>query len=226
MLVHLSFWVHAKAADKTKDGRLAYRRIYQQIFGVNALAIRDAACDSNIRDLEYTGDQNNFNWDWYTNLHVKQHNVKSSLVTHGFTDYIDDQKFRYLIDGIKTANLETCIQTITTNDDLRENFGCAACHIMDFLVRQKAPNPNRNISGVNTGRGGYGFKSGRGGNGGGRGTQGGRGEGDTGGSRSGIPPQADVDKCSHITRGYYPGATYAKFNAAERQKVYQNKKKY
>ena len=51
MLGHLSFWVHAKAAAKTKDGRLAYRRIYQQIFGVNALAIRDAACDSEIRAL-------------------------------------------------------------------------------------------------------------------------------------------------------------------------------
>ena len=34
------------------------------------------------------------------------------------------------------------------------------------------------------------------------------------------PPQDDVDKCSRITRGYYPGATYAKFNAADQQKVY------
>ena len=28
MLGHLSFWVHAKAAAKNKDGRLAYRCIY------------------------------------------------------------------------------------------------------------------------------------------------------------------------------------------------------
>ena len=136
------------------------------------------------------------------------------------------QKVRYLIDGIKTANLETCIETITTNYALREDSGRAACHIMDFLVRQKSRNPNRNISGVNTGQGGGGGKSGRGGDGGGRGTQGGRDEGATERPHSGIPPQADVDKCSHITQGYYPGATYAKFNAAEQQKFYQNKKKY
>ena len=163
------------------------------------MAIRDAACDSKIQALEYTGDCKNFNWDWYTNFHVEQHNVKSSLVTYGFTDYTNAQKVLYLIDGIKTANLETCIETITTNDVLREYFGRAARHIMDFLVRQKARNPNRNISGFNTDRGGGRGKSGREGDGGGQGTQGGRGEGATGGSHSGIPPQADFDKCSRIT---------------------------
>ena len=70
MLGHLSFWVHAKAAAKTKDGWLAYRRIYQKIFEVNALVICDSACDSKIRALEYTDDRKNFNWDQYTNLHV------------------------------------------------------------------------------------------------------------------------------------------------------------
>ena len=84
------------------------------------------------------GDRKNFNWDQYTNLHVEQHNVKSSIVTHGFNYYTDAQKVHYLIDGIKTANLETCIETITTNDALREDFGCAARHIMDFLVIQEA----------------------------------------------------------------------------------------
>ena len=120
-------------------------------FGANALDIRDDLCDSKIRAFEYTGDRKNFNWDCYTNLYVNQNNVKYSLVTHGFTDYTDAQKVCYLIDGIKTANIETCIEMITTNDALREDFGRAACHIMDLLVRQKSRNPNRNISGVNTG---------------------------------------------------------------------------
>ena len=167
MLGHLSFWVHSKASSKTKDGRLAYRHTYQQIFWLNDLAFHDASCDIKIRPLEYTGDQKNFNWDRYTNLHVEQHNVKSSLVTHGFTDYTDAQKVRYLIDGIKTSYLETCIETIMTNDDLCEDFGHAARHVMDFLVIQKAKNSNSNISGVNTGRDGGGGKSGRGGDGGG-----------------------------------------------------------
>ena len=71
MLVHLSFWVHAKSAAKTKDGQLAYRCIYQHILGVNDLDICDATCDNKIRALEYTGDHKNFNWNWYNNLHVK-----------------------------------------------------------------------------------------------------------------------------------------------------------
>ena len=99
--------------------------------------------------------------------------MKSSLVIHGFTDYTDAQKFCYLIDRIKTANIETCIETITTNNALREDFGRAAPHIMDLLVRQKAQNPNRNIYGVNTGRGGGGGNIGQGRDGGVRGTQGG-----------------------------------------------------
>ena len=202
MLGHLSLWVHANAAAKTKDCQLAYRRIYQQIFEVHDLDIHDNVCDSKIRALEYMCDQKKFNWDWYTNLYVEQHNVKSSLVTPGFSDYTDAKKVCYMIDGIKTANLETCIETITTNDALHENFGRTARHIMDFLVREKSQNPNRNISGVNTGRCGGGGKSGQGGGSGGRGTQGGRDEGATGGSRSSIPPQADVDKCSYITRVY------------------------
>ena len=34
MLGHLSFWVHENSAAKTKDDRLAYRRIYHQILGL------------------------------------------------------------------------------------------------------------------------------------------------------------------------------------------------
>ena len=62
-----------------------------------------------IQALEYTGDCKNFNWDWYTNLYVEQNNVKYSLVTYGFTYYTGAHKVRYILDGIKTANIETCI---------------------------------------------------------------------------------------------------------------------
>ena len=39
-----------------------------------------------------------------------------------------------------------------------------------------------------------------------------------------VPPQAEVDKCVHITKTYYPPDVYAKFTPAEKHKLWQNQK--
>ena len=132
------------------------------------------------------------------------------LLTHA-------QKVRYLIDGIKTANLETCIETITTNDALREDFFRTARHIMDFLVRQKARNPNHNISVSILAK----LEAGA------RVEEEETAESEVIKSVEVRVPLADHASVLFLRPGVIsPGATYTKFYAAEQQKFYQNKEKY
>ena len=79
-------WVHAKCAFKTHDRRLAYNRIYKNLFGRNALVNSNATCEATIGHLDYHVENKNFNWEKYTNLHVEQNNIKTKLTTHGFND--------------------------------------------------------------------------------------------------------------------------------------------
>ena len=85
--------------------------------------------------------------------------MKSSLVTYGFNDYTDAQKACYLIDGIKTANLETCIETITTKDALREDLAALISHY-GFPCQTEGPKPQSQHLRINTGQGGGRGKSG------------------------------------------------------------------
>ena len=47
-----ALWVHAKCSFNTRDGRLVYKRIYNNLFGRNALGNRNAACETKIGRLE------------------------------------------------------------------------------------------------------------------------------------------------------------------------------
>jgi hypothetical protein len=90
----------------------------------------------------------------------------------------EDKRVRVLLTGIKDQSLNAAKQTIMAIQDLRTNFVAAMAHIATTLQMNVAITPdNRNVSDVNTGRGGRGnnFNRGRGRGGHGRDNRGGRG---------------------------------------------------
>ena len=50
-------WVHANCAVNTRDGHLAYKRIFIHLFGKNVLENPDATCDTAISRIEYHGEK-------------------------------------------------------------------------------------------------------------------------------------------------------------------------
>ena len=84
--------MQAKFAVKTRNGRIMYKCIYNQLFLKNALGNRDAACETTIGYLEYHCEKKIFNWEKYTNLHVEHHTIKATMTAHGFNDWSEAHK--------------------------------------------------------------------------------------------------------------------------------------
>ena len=82
-----ALWAHTKCAVKTRNKRLAYKWIYNHLFGENALVNRNAMCETTIGYLEYHGEEKSFNWQKYTNIYVEQYNIKSTMTDNIFNDW-------------------------------------------------------------------------------------------------------------------------------------------
>ena len=78
--------------------------------------------------------------------------------SHGFNDWSEAQKVRYLIKGINTNLVDTYLANISGSAALCYDFASEARHVADFIVIIKSlePGRNRNILGVDTDRGGGG----------------------------------------------------------------------
>ena len=94
---------------------------------------------------------------------MEQHNIKSTLTSHGYYDWTVQQKARLLFQGIKKKDIEHCINQIQTKG-LRDYFAGATCHASNYLLVYKACDRGNNhqISGIETCGGGQGSDHGRG----------------------------------------------------------------
>ena len=99
------------------------------------------------------------------NLHVEHHNIKPTLTAHGFNGWSEAQKVWYLIKGINTNLVDTCIDSISRSVAFHDDFATAALNIAEFIVivKSRDPGSNCNILGVYTDqRGGVGRRCGGG----------------------------------------------------------------
>ena len=228
ILGKLTVWENAKGATRAKDGRKAFMKIYNALFGANVIFHRHEANNQAIASLTYDGHRRNFTFDDYVNRHLVCHNTKATLAEHAqragkeIHPFSEHDKVGHLLRGIKAGQLETSQNTILSNDALRNSFDGAVRQFRDFMQSTSntmGSRENRNISAV----------GGRGGRGGGRSTDRGGGRGGGGrvgrGGHSKPAPwtQAGVDRCTHLTESRYPQDQYARFSADERQKVFQNR---
>lgn len=203
--------VHCKSTKKTKNGREMYLLAYKHYFGENNLDYLAGKAERAIQALRYYGERRNHDFNWYIGAHKKQHNVIEGLVQYGYTALDGRQKTRYLLDGIKAQSLNPAVANIMGNSELRTDFEKCTTYIMDFIRQMglSAQSNDRNLSALKAGGGGGGRQHGT------------YGPADV--ARDGFINQRAVDKCTHITQKWYPTQEYNKMNAAERQKVYQNR---
>ena len=203
-----SAWAHVKTLDKTQNGRQAFRILHKHFFGGNKVSMMATTVLSNLRNLTYTGDTKNYNFDKYVTNHVQQHNLAHSLEEYGAAPIAENYKIDYFLTGIKCADFHTA-------NSVKDHF-------VEFRRMQSARTPagtNRNVSSVGRGGGGRGSGGGRGNGGRDKGKAEKNGSADA--HKAGLPSQAEVDKCTHIQAKRYPPDEYKNFNAAERQRHWQ-----
>jgi hypothetical protein len=211
-------WTNAKRYLRTKDGRQAYRTLYDYFFGKTMTASMQDRIEMNLSSYKFEGDRRGFTFETYVNKHVEQHNLHQELTEYGVAPLAEHMKILHFTKGITDPRFASVSSAILVDRDRFLTFD----KVKDVYLTHSRTLASRNDAPAARERRGVSSVSGRG-RGRGRGTRNekksGRG---TGKSRlDGIPSQVEIDRCTHIEARHYPYPEYSKFTAAEKQKHFQ-----
>ena len=159
--------------ERSKDGRRAYKALYERCLGQNYVKTQINAINAQIRSTQYNGEQGNSNWKAFDTIHRNARNklnfFKSENPNYAGLD--DGTHCSQILTNIHAKELDAAISTIRANK-LDENFDV----MMNFLAQHVTPPSKReqrrlaatSQAGRAGGRGGGSGAAGRG-NGGGAG---------------------------------------------------------
>jgi hypothetical protein len=216
-------WTNAKKYLKTRNGRAAYRELYNYFFGKTMTASSQDRIIKNLQTYRFDAERRGFTFETFVNKHVEQHNLHQELTDHGVDPLPEQMKILYFKEGIKDPRFDSVHSAIlvdrerfTTFDSVKEVFLTHSRNISK-TSDAAAARDRRGVSSVH-GRSG-GRTNDRAGHGPRTDSRRGRG---TGKSRlDGIPSQIEIDRCTHIEARHYPWSQYSKFTPAEKQKHFQ-----
>ena len=57
--------------------------------------------------MTYNGERKRWNFERYVRMHIEQHTILEGLVCHGYLGIDARSKVRYLLDGIRTTELDS-----------------------------------------------------------------------------------------------------------------------
>jgi hypothetical protein len=171
--------------------------------------VKDAAYAA-IAAARCFGERKRFSFDTYVTIHQE---AFEDLAQYGH-DIPSDKHVRDLLNGIKDPKAEAAKQAVLANANLRTDFDAALTHLATSL-QLNTNLTERNVSAVNSGRGGRsGGRSNQGGRGRGRGSRGGR-QGGGGGRGRG----------RNIYLGYYSPDQISQLSAEDRKRVIEGRKR-
>jgi hypothetical protein len=78
-------WTYVKPAQRTRDGRMAYLGLYQHFLGPNNVDNMATMAEDKLESTVYNGEQRQWDFEKYINLHKSQHSIMEGLVEHGYT---------------------------------------------------------------------------------------------------------------------------------------------
>ena len=166
-------WTYVKPAQRRRDGRRAFLALWDHYLGPNNVDNMASNAERKLASTTYAGEKKRWNFEKYVKAHMDQHQIIESLVEHGHAGIDARSKTRWLLDGIKSQDLDVVKTQILANPTLRADFtGCVTLY-KDFLAQKATSNPMQEvtISGVGTGAEGGQFKKKRVGGQGGQGGQ-------------------------------------------------------
>ena len=147
-------WTIVKPFMKKKDGRKAYRALYDYYLGKKNVDNQATASEKALEIATWSHNTKRFDFDAFVKIHLDNHLVLSDLTEHGYAGIDDRSKVRHLLKGIKSTKLDSVKTAILASDVLRSDFnGCVALY-KDFMTQNEGISGNEfNISGLKTGDG-------------------------------------------------------------------------
>ena len=199
---------HVKKFTASQNGGQAWRTLHTHYFGTDKVDLMASDILSTLTNLHYTGDQANFTLDKYCTAHVKQHNRHAALLEYGVQPLDERVKILHFQEGIKDPTFEPVCSSIIVGkvDGKFQDFDSVMTTYMTFKRAQKGLIPTLRVSAMFTSSGGRcsGAKC-----------------GDQDARKKGLPPQSEIDRCTHIEKKCYSKAEYRKFTPAKKAKLWQ-----
>ena len=137
-LTHLhECWTHVRPAQRTHNGRMAYRALKNHYVGPNNTNHQANEAEAKLKDYSYHGEKRCWNFERYVCMFQDQHTILQSLVQHGYAGINEHSKVRHLLDGIKTNKLDTARGQIWASPTLQTNFDDCVTLFQDFINNKK-----------------------------------------------------------------------------------------
>ena len=86
----------------------------------------------------YMGEHRHWTFEKYVTLHKDQHSILEGLTEHGYAGIDEHSKVQYLLDGIKTDDLNIIKGQILAMAALHNNFDVCVTLFRDYLLQVKA----------------------------------------------------------------------------------------
>ena len=79
----LDCWTYVKAAQKTRDGRKAYREMWDHFLGPDNVDNMASEAERLLVATHYSGERKRFNFEHYVTIQKDQHHILEGLKEHG-----------------------------------------------------------------------------------------------------------------------------------------------
>ena len=91
-------WTYVRPAQRTRNGRMAYRALKNHYLGPNNTNHQANEAEAKLKDSSYHGEKCRWNFERYVHMHQDQHTILPSLVHHGYAGIDERSKVRHLLD--------------------------------------------------------------------------------------------------------------------------------
>ena len=131
-------WTYVKPFQHARDGRGAFLALRDHYLGPNNIDNMASLAEKKLAMTTYTGERRRWTFEKYVTLHKDQHSTLEGLTEHGYAGIDERSKVHYLLDGIKTDNLNIIKGQILATATLRNDFDACVTLFRDYLLQVKA----------------------------------------------------------------------------------------
>jgi hypothetical protein len=174
--------------------------LHTYYFGTDKVDLMASNILTTLKYLHCSGNRVNFTFNKYCTAHVEQHNHHAALLEYGVQPLEEREKIIHFQRPVCSSII------IGKADGKFQDFDSIMTTYMTFKWAQKSLTLTLHVSAMSTSSGGQ---------------RGGAKRGDPEAHKKGLPPQPDIDKCTHIEKRRYSKEEYCNFKPAEKARLWQ-----
>ena len=140
-------WTHAKTFIQARDGRGAYYGMFNHYLGPDNVDNQASQSEKALMAITHNGEGRRWSFEKLVTGHKKHHHVLEGLVRCGYAGIDERTKVRYLLDGVKTDELDTPKSAILSETRYRNDFDACVTFVKSFIKQKSSMEaPTRHIA--------------------------------------------------------------------------------